>query len=181
MRGGFPRGTGRLGLLPLALLISLSCDGEPTAAVYSVDQRAVTVVLTTNSDGTVSSTESDDLELVGPKRVGLAITALQSFDMGTIVLTFWPAGSNDFADSIEIPVDETFEANTAHSFPREIPGSADLGLCDALYYSWTFTYHDAAGRPGTYFGQARRLMPTKRFTNGQLEQALCAEPPGPEV
>jgi len=122
-----------------------------------------------------------DAEDVGTKRVSLAAAAFEPIEITSVRLTHWLAGHNDAATTREFDPN-ALTPNGNPPLEYFIPGSEDLDVCEALYFSWAVTYRVVDGVPGAYFGAAEQIMPTRtRLANGSIEQALCAEPPGPEV
>ena len=119
-------------------------------------------------------------DLVGPKRVGVEITASQPLRVMNVVLSHWPAGNNAGSQSLEQTLDQDLAAGARTIVWFDIPGSEHFGICDGLYYMFAVGYSVTGGSNGLFLGEPQLILPTKRYlSNGTLEQALCVEPPGP--
>lgn len=158
------------------------CQSSEGPGNIDVDSVAFTVVRTTNLDGTVSETHEDP-DLVGPKEVRVGITVNEPTELLTILLTYWRAGNNGGSETIERSVDQSYDPPSGgiglfHFI--EIPGVEDFEQCEAFYYMTTVNYKDENEQPGVWIGSPKLVMPTKKLANGQIEQATCAEPPGPD-
>ena len=168
----------------LALLLGSCCNtGTGSNALDVVYVGPFTVVTTITPNGTVSVDHTGDPGLVGPKEVGVQLNVFDPMTVQNIVLSYWHAGNNAGAQSIERTINQAYTPGQggiglAHFF--EIPGSAQLGTCQGLYFTVAVSYQLEGGTGGLYLGQPRLIMPTKeQVSPGVIEQALCPEPPGP--
>jgi hypothetical protein len=163
------------------------CSNSGSGGLSAVEvqfMEPTTVITTQNLDGTVTVDHGGDPELVGTKEVGIQIIFREPRELLTTLLTFWPAGYRESEETIEYTHNQSYEpsspAGIAVSVRREIPGSEELQMCEGMYYMWTVTHRPLDGEAGVFIGQPRLLLPTKRrLPTGQIEQALCSEPPGP--
>lgn len=112
------------------------------------------------------------------KTVGIDVTAPAGYITNQILLSNWFAGHNNGAPAHTHSVNY----NSNYSFSTPLPQSEHLKICEGMYYMFTITYTTPSGSTGAFIGQPRLIMPTKEYDqNGQLVQALCVTPPGPDV
>lgn len=125
-----------------------------------------------------------DVELVGPKQVGLQFTLRQNTTIKSIVLSRWAAGNNAGEQSETFTLNQVFAATPAqavgHTFYFEIPNSASFEQCEGLYYTFGAVYQvEGESQNALYLGGARLILPTKKRVGNTIQQALCGDPPPP--
>ena len=168
----------------LSLLASSCCNtGTGSNALDVLYIGPFTVVTTVNSDGSVNVNHAGDPGLVGPKEVGVQLNVFEPMTVQNVVLSYWHAGNNAGSQSIERTINQAYtpgQGGIGLSHIFEIPGSAQLGICEGLYYAFAVGYQLEGGTGGLYVGQPRLILPTKRQVSpGVIEETLCVEPPGP--
>jgi hypothetical protein len=154
-----------------------------TAKVQFSDGGVNTIEVTHNPDGTVTENHGGDPSLVGRKEVHVNATMSAPVTLQNIVLSYWTAGNKAGSRSTEKVINQAFNpsspAGVGTAFNIEIPDAADHDVCSGLYYMFAASYRN--GTPGTFISQPRLILPTeKRLPNGSIQQAQCAQPPGPE-
>ena len=168
------------GLVALSVFVA-GC--HPGTSTVSVTVRPVTAVTTPNPDGTSTTNFNGDPALVGPKQIVVVTTISKTTTLQNIVVSFWRAGDRAHSQSTEMTINRTFDPGPGGANVQEsvrIPGSEQLGACDAMYFMVAVSYKEV-NTPGTFLSQAHLIQPTKTFgPNGTIQEALCAAPPGPE-
>jgi hypothetical protein len=171
-------------LIPL-LLGSCWNTGTGSNALDVLYLGPFTVVTTVGPGGSLNVDHAGDPSFVGPKEVGIQLNVFEPMTIHNLVLSYWPAGNKAGSQSIQKAINQSYTPDQGgiglpHVF--EIPGTAQYGVCDALYYMFAVSYQRDGSTSSLYIGQPRRIMPTKPAgASSELPQALCAEPPGPDV
>ena len=169
--------------MALAALFAISCEttqnNDPPGITFQVLEHQ-TWIPSIEPDGTLMWTTGDP-DRVGRKQVRIRMTVSQPTEITTTLVTFWPAGDNAAAETLQRSFDELYEPATSIQLNRfeQIPGAEDYDLCEAMYYMWTVNYKKADGQPGTFISQPRLIMPTRKLVAGEIEETTCEEPPGP--
>ena len=165
-----------------ALLIVATGCKPGTSKVQFSDGGVNTIVVTHNSDGSVTEDHGGDPSLVGRKEIHVNVIIFAPVTLQNIVVSHWPAGNKAGSRSTEKVINQPFNAGSSGVstvFNIEIPDAEQNDLCSGLYYMFAASYRN--GTPGTFISQARLILPTtKRLPNGSIQQAQCAQPPGPE-
>ena len=170
--------------IALVTIALQSCARTSDSTVIDVSHlEPRTIIVETRIDGTTARNEIADPELQGPKKIGIQIGILAPTTISTILFTYWRAGNASAPDTDIIAVNESFgedDINSGHPFFHTPAGVESLEPCGGFYYVWTVNYTRGNGEPATYLSQPRLGFITKRRSaTGQIQQALCEPPPGP--
>lgn len=177
-------GCGFFSLCITSLLAVSGCQPGTSShrGVVVSDGGPKTIITTHLPDGSVEANHGGDAELVGRKEIFVSIAAQEPTEVRTVLLTWWLAGHRVGSHTIETAINQVLPGNSSRGVNVVIPESTGLQVCEGLYYMWTVTYRFTDGVPGTFIGQPRLVMPTKTpASNGQIQQAMCVAPPGPDV
>lgn len=163
----------------LVVLFVFAAGCHPGTSTVTVTVRPVTEVTSPNPDGTSTTNFNGDPALVGPKDIVVVTSMGNTTTVKNIVVSFWRAGDKAHSQSTERAINQTFNPSNLQE-PVKIPGSEQLGICDAMYFTVAVSYVEGT-TPGTFFCQAHLIQPTETIgPNGTIQQAQCAAPPGPD-
>lgn len=163
----------------LVALFVFAAGCHPGTSTVNVTVSAITAVTTQNPDGTSTTNFGGDPALVGPKEIVVVTVLSRPTTLKNIVVSFWRAGDKAHSQSTEKTINRAFDPARVQEQVR-IPGSEQLGVCDAMYYMVAVSYQEGS-TPGTFLSQAHLIQPTKTLgPNGTIEEALCPQPPGPD-
>jgi hypothetical protein len=169
--------------LALAAATLAACQTTGSTAPNAVDiTYSVPTSITTSSSGV--DNHFADVELVARKEVGLQFHIRQPVEVKNVVLSFWRAGNNAGEQTVEHVLNRSFDPGPSGSIGFteyfEIPNGEDFEQCEGLYYMFAATYQVQGSSNALFIGGTKLILPTKRVVNGQIQQALCADPPPPE-
>jgi hypothetical protein len=164
-----------------ALLGGSSCPTTNTGTPGGIDPIDFAYTAPTTI---VGSNHSADAGLVGRKEVGLQFHIRAPLELKNVVLSWWPAGNKTASQSLERTLNRSFNpaqnSSVGHTEFIEIPNGSSFGTCEGIYYMFASVYQVQGQNPGLFVGTPALILPTKQVVNGQIQQALCAEPPGPD-
>ena len=128
------------------------------------------------SEYAVAFREPVNADLAGKmKTIGIDVTAPEGYHTTSILLNHWFAGFNPGPPAQTFPVDH----HGNFSFTADVPESDHLETCEGMYFMVTIQYTAPNGQNGVFIGEPKLIMPTKHVSGNTIEEALCAEPPGP--